>query len=165
MCFRRRLPQSVCAAVHDGIPIVVSRRCQKTPKGTAGATRYHSAYQTASIRGDSHRSVIQIKALAPIRPSQQPTAWVSRCPRSVFGLVGANGAGKTTLIKHVLGLLRAETGRCGIFGATTVDSAEVLARSASSQLDLDAPGQTPLERPAGAGRPPVATGPPAQLSC
>ena len=30
---------------------------------------------------------------------------------TVFGLVGANGAGKTTLIKHVLGLLKAQTGR------------------------------------------------------
>ena len=29
---------------------------------------------------------------------------------SVFGLVGENGAGKTTLIKHILGLLRAESG-------------------------------------------------------
>ena len=28
----------------------------------------------------------------------------------IFGLVGENGAGKTTLIKHILGLLRAETG-------------------------------------------------------
>jgi ABC-2 type transport system ATP-binding protein len=28
---------------------------------------------------------------------------------AVYGLVGANGAGKTTLIKHVLGLLRAES--------------------------------------------------------
>ena len=28
----------------------------------------------------------------------------------VHGLVGANGAGKTTLIKHILGLLRAESG-------------------------------------------------------
>ena len=32
-------------------------------------------------------------------------------PRGVvFGLVGANGAGKTTLIRHVLGLLKAQTG-------------------------------------------------------
>ena len=32
-------------------------------------------------------------------------------PRGVvFGLVGENGAGKTTLIKHVLGLLKAQTG-------------------------------------------------------
>ena len=29
---------------------------------------------------------------------------------SVFGLVGPNGSGKTTLIKHVLGLLQAQTG-------------------------------------------------------
>src|SRR5690606_26595016 len=28
----------------------------------------------------------------------------------VHGLVGANGAGKTTLLKHLLGLLRAQTG-------------------------------------------------------
>src|SRR3989449_8166012 len=28
---------------------------------------------------------------------------------AVYGLVGANGAGKTTLIKHILGLLRAES--------------------------------------------------------
>jgi AraC-like DNA-binding protein len=30
---------------------------------------------------------------------------------AVFGLVGPNGAGKTTLIRHLLGLLRAESGR------------------------------------------------------
>ena len=35
---------------------------------------------------------------------------------SVFGLVGENGAGKTTLIKHILGLLRAETGTVRVFG-------------------------------------------------
>jgi ABC-2 type transport system ATP-binding protein len=32
----------------------------------------------------------------------------------VFGLVGENGAGKTTLIKHILGLLRAETGSVSV---------------------------------------------------
>src|SRR5215472_10049083 len=37
-------------------------------------------------------------------------------PGSVFGLVGENGAGKTTLIKHILGLLRAETGSVRVFG-------------------------------------------------
>jgi ABC-2 type transport system ATP-binding protein len=37
-------------------------------------------------------------------------------PRGVvLGLVGANGAGKTTLIKHVLGLLRAQTGAVRVF--------------------------------------------------
>jgi ABC-2 type transport system ATP-binding protein len=40
--------------------------------------------------------------------------------RGVFGLVGANGAGKTTLIKHVLGLLRAESGSVRVFGLDPV---------------------------------------------
>jgi len=38
----------------------------------------------------------------------------------VFGLVGENGAGKTTLIKHILGLLRAETGSVRVFGRDPV---------------------------------------------
>src|SRR4029434_5424134 len=33
----------------------------------------------------------------------------------VCGLVGANGAGKTTLIKHLLGLLRAQSGSVRLF--------------------------------------------------
>jgi ABC-2 type transport system ATP-binding protein len=33
----------------------------------------------------------------------------------VFGLVGENGAGKTTLIKHILGLLKAESGFVRVF--------------------------------------------------
>lgn len=39
---------------------------------------------------------------------------------AVYGLVGANGAGKTTLIKHILGLLRAETGSVRVFGLDPV---------------------------------------------
>ena len=38
----------------------------------------------------------------------------------VFGLVGENGAGKTTLIKHVLGLLKAESGSVQVFGLDPV---------------------------------------------
>ena len=30
----------------------------------------------------------------------------------VFGLIGGNGAGKTTLIKHILGMLKPQAGRC-----------------------------------------------------
>ena len=39
---------------------------------------------------------------------------------TVLGLVGENGAGKTTLIKHVLGLLRAQTGSVRVFGRDPV---------------------------------------------
>ena len=47
----------------------------------------------------------------------------------VFGLVGENGAGKTTLIKHLLGLLRAETGTVRVFGRDPVaDPVGVLGR-------------------------------------
>ena len=47
----------------------------------------------------------------------------------VYGLVGANGAGKTTLIRHLLGLLRAETGTVRLFGLDPVhDPVRVLGR-------------------------------------
>src|SRR5256886_12519585 len=39
---------------------------------------------------------------------------------AVYGLVGANGAGKTTLIRHILGLLRAESGSVRVFGLDPV---------------------------------------------
>lgn len=48
---------------------------------------------------------------------------------SVFGLVGENGAGKTTLIKHVLGLLKAESGTVRVFGSDPVaECVRVLSR-------------------------------------
>ena len=40
----------------------------------------------------------------------------------VYGLVGANGAGKTTLIKHILGLLRPQTGSVRVFGQDPVSN-------------------------------------------
>ncbi len=47
----------------------------------------------------------------------------------VFGLVGENGAGKTTLIKHILGLLKAESGSVRVFGRDPVaDAVGVLGR-------------------------------------
>ena len=47
----------------------------------------------------------------------------------VFGLVGENGAGKTTLIKHILGLLKAESGSVRVFGFDPVaDPVAVLGR-------------------------------------
>lgn len=47
----------------------------------------------------------------------------------VFGLVGENGAGKTTLIRHLTGLLEAESGSVRIFGSDPVtDPVGVLGR-------------------------------------
>src|SRR6266849_480107 len=65
-----------------------------------------------------------------------------RVPRgSVFGLVGANGAGKTTLIRHVLGLLKAESGRVRVFGLDPVaDPPGVLARIGYLSEENDLPG-------------------------
>ncbi|MBI4660861.1 MAG: ATP-binding cassette domain-containing protein [Verrucomicrobia bacterium] len=57
-------------------------------------------------------AVVSIAALSRRFGSKQALNDVTlHVPRGcVFGLVGENGAGKTTLIKHVLGLLNAETG-------------------------------------------------------
>src|SRR5262245_27174675 len=47
----------------------------------------------------------------------------------VYGLVGANGAGKTTFLRHLLGLLRVETGSVRVFGLDPIrDPAGVLGR-------------------------------------
>jgi ABC-2 type transport system ATP-binding protein len=60
---------------------------------------------------------------------------------SVFGLVGENGAGKTTLIKHILGLLRAESGTVKVFGIDPVaDPVSVLGRIGYLSEQPDLPG-------------------------
>jgi len=60
---------------------------------------------------------------------------------AVYGLVGANGAGKTTLIKHILGLLRAETGSVRVFGLDPVaDPVAVLSRIGYLSEENDLPG-------------------------
>lgn len=63
-------------------------------------------------------------------------------PRGVvFGLVGANGAGKTTLIRHVLGLLKAQTGSVRVFGLDPVkDPVGVLSRVGYLSEEGDLPG-------------------------
>jgi ABC-2 type transport system ATP-binding protein len=59
---------------------------------------------------------------------------------AVLGLVGANGAGKTTLIRHVLGLLKAQTGSVRVFGRDPVaDPAGVLARIGYLSEENDLP--------------------------
>jgi ABC-2 type transport system ATP-binding protein len=64
-----------------------------------------------------------------------------RVPRGrVFGLVGLNGSGKTTLIKHVLGLLRAQSGRVRVFDRDPVaDPVGVLARIGYLSEENDLP--------------------------
>ena len=59
---------------------------------------------------------------------------------AVYGLVGANGAGKTTLIKHVLGLLRAQSGSVRVFGLDPVtDPVAVLSRIGYLSEENDLP--------------------------
>ena len=62
-------------------------------------------------------------------------------PRGVvFGLVGENGAGKTTLIKHLLGLLKAQSGEVRVFGLDPVlDPVRVLSRLGYLSEDRDLP--------------------------
>jgi ABC-type multidrug transport system ATPase subunit len=60
---------------------------------------------------------------------------------TVMGLVGENGAGKTTLIKHVLGLLKAQTGSVSVLGFDPVaDPVRVLSRLGYLSEEPDMPG-------------------------
>ena len=60
---------------------------------------------------------------------------------AVYGLVGANGAGKTTLIKHILGLLRPDSGSVRVFGLDPVaDPVAVLSRIGYLSEENDLPG-------------------------
>src|SRR5438876_6601794 len=60
---------------------------------------------------------------------------------AVYGLGGANGAGKTTLIKHILGLLRAQSGSVRVFGLDPVaDPVGVLSRIGYLSEENDLPG-------------------------
>src|SRR5262249_33180307 len=60
---------------------------------------------------------------------------------SVVGLVGENGAGKTTLIKHILGLLKAQSGSVRVFGRNPVeDPVGVRSRIGYLSEERDMPG-------------------------
>jgi len=60
---------------------------------------------------------------------------------AVYGLVGANGAGKTTLIRHILGMLRAQSGSVRVFGLDPVaDPVAVLSRIGYLSEENDLPG-------------------------
>ncbi len=58
----------------------------------------------------------------------------------VFGLIGGNGAGKTTLIRHILGMLKAQTGSIRVFGLDPVENpVAVLGRIGYLSEDRDLP--------------------------
>ena len=58
----------------------------------------------------------------------------------VLGLIGGNGAGKTTLIRHLLGMLRAQSGSVRVFGEDPVaDPVGVLGRIGYLSEDRDLP--------------------------
>jgi ABC-2 type transport system ATP-binding protein len=88
-------------------------------------------------------SVINVSELTRRFGAKTALASVSlSMPRgAVYGLVGANGAGKTTLIKHILGLLRAESGSVRVFGLDPVaDPVGVLSRIGYLSEENDVPG-------------------------
>lgn len=59
---------------------------------------------------------------------------------TVMGLVGENGAGKTTLIKHVMGLMSAQTGSVKVLGGSPVDDPRgVLSRVGYLTEEVDLP--------------------------
>jgi ABC-2 type transport system ATP-binding protein len=91
----------------------------------------------------SAESVAAITNLTPRFGSKTVLDEVSLyVPRGgVFGLVGENGAGKTTLIKHILGLLKAESGTVRVFGLDPVaDPVGVLGRIGYLSEQPDLPG-------------------------
>lgn len=60
---------------------------------------------------------------------------------TVMGLIGENGAGKTTLIKHILGLLKAQSGSVRVFGLDPVfEPVRVLSRIGYLSEEPDLPG-------------------------
>src|SRR3990170_3157879 len=88
-------------------------------------------------------SVITVSELTRRFGAKTALASVSlSIPRgAVYGLVGANGAGKTTLLKHLLGLLRAESGSVRVFGLDPVaDPVAILSRIGYLSEENDVPG-------------------------
>src|SRR5213595_2194885 len=92
---------------------------------------------------DVSESVVTVSALSRRFGARTALASVSVSMKrgAVYGLVGANGAGKTTLIKHVMGLLRAESGSVRVFGRDPVaEPVGVLSRIGYLSEENDLPG-------------------------
>jgi ABC-type multidrug transport system ATPase subunit len=88
------------------------------------------------------RSIVEIRGLTRQFDKKIALADVSLVvPRGgVFGLIGGNGAGKTTLIKHILGLLKAQTGTVRVLGLDPVkDPVGTLGRIGYLSEDRDLP--------------------------
>jgi ABC-2 type transport system ATP-binding protein len=96
------------------------------------------------LNGDAHgESVVEVKNLSRRFGEKLALDDVNfRVPAgTVVGLVGENGAGKTTLIKHILGLLKAQTGSVRAFGRDPVaDPVGVLSRIGYLSEEPDMPG-------------------------
>lgn len=92
--------------------------------------------------------VVQVEDLTRRFGERAALASVSlSLPRgAVYGLVGLNGAGKTTLIRHILGLLKAESGSVRVFGLDPVaDPVAVLSRIGYLSEENDLPGWMSVE--------------------
>jgi ABC-2 type transport system ATP-binding protein len=77
-----------------------------------------------TISASASRPVVEIQRVTRTFSSKKAIDDLSLCvPRGgVFGLIGGNGAGKTTVIKHILGLLKAQTGSVRVFGLDPVQN-------------------------------------------
>jgi ABC-2 type transport system ATP-binding protein len=77
-----------------------------------------TTYSTSAATSDRISSVIEIKNVSRQFGKKLALDNVSlTVPRGgVFGLIGGNGAGKTTLLKHVMGMLKAQSGSVQVFG-------------------------------------------------
>lgn len=103
-----------------------------------------TTYSTSAATSDRVSSVIEIKNVSRRFGKKLALDNVSlTVPRGgVFGLIGGNGAGKTTLLKHVMGMLKAQSGSVKVFGMDPIaqpvgvlSRMGYLGRTGSAELD------------------------------
>src|SRR5205807_1715182 len=92
------------------------------PASRQGPAEARGEMNMASFSSDHQDAVVHVDRLSRRFGAKLALEDLSLAvPRgTVFGIVGANGAGKTTLIRHVLGLLRAQSGSVRVFGRDPV---------------------------------------------